>query len=111
MKRTFSPRQDYTRINRRFIYRLPRSTLVEKNGRFSLIIAGKEVVKLNAIGIDILRLCNGINSLKDIEDMLIKSYNMDRKTIRKETLDFLTKFEYLELGLFVYEPAEFPLKF
>ncbi|OIO32819.1 MAG: hypothetical protein AUJ70_04625 [Candidatus Omnitrophica bacterium CG1_02_40_15] len=99
MRRTFSPKQDYARINRRFIYRLPRSTLVEKDGRFSLIIAGKEIVRLNAIGIDILRLCNGINSLKDIENILIRMYNIDRKTIRKETIDFLTKIEYLKLGL------------
>lgn len=52
---------------------------------------------LNSVCTNILNLCNGINTIQEIVEILVESYNMSHEKILKDLLKTLEQFTYFQL--------------
>lgn len=57
--------------------------------RFLFSLPEKKNVKLDIIGSKVWKMCDGKNTLLDIEENLIKSYNLSRKEAEVSILEYM----------------------
>ncbi|MFQ6118463.1 MAG: PqqD family peptide modification chaperone [Methanosarcinales archaeon] len=60
-----------------------------KSPTVRLIFDNHEVVSLNHIGVAILKLCNGLNTIEEIKEVFVKKYNVSRETLSYDIERFI----------------------